>query len=85
MYGPARQACRRNVEWHKWGRDRRSGVKTAEEKLMPDSLPMEHLGADSFRRGVVCEVLEDFNFTNFKQVNSVSTIPEPGGACGAHI
>jgi hypothetical protein len=45
MYGPARHAYRRNVKRKKWGRDRRSGMKTAEEKLTPDSLPMEHLGA----------------------------------------
>jgi hypothetical protein len=75
MCGPTGQARSRNVKRKKWGRERRSGVKTAEEKLMPYSLLMEHLKADSFRRSVVCEVLGDFNLTNFKQVNSVSPNP----------
>jgi hypothetical protein len=55
MCGPTGPARCRDVK-RKWGRDRRSGMKTTEEKLMPYSLPMQHLGADSFRRGLVCEV-----------------------------
>jgi hypothetical protein len=31
------------------------------------------------------EVLTDSNLTNFKQVTRSHKIPEPGGACGAHI
>jgi hypothetical protein len=85
MCGPARQAYRRNVEWDKWGRDRRSGVKTTEEKLILYSLPMQHLGAGRLGGRWSVRYLN----ISISRISSKSTrshqIPEPGGACGAHI
>jgi hypothetical protein len=85
MCGPTGQARCRNVKRKKWGRERRSGVKTAEEKLMPYSLPMEHLGA--IRSGGAWSVR--YLKISISRISSKSTrshqIPEPGGACGAHI
>ena len=74
MYGPARQAYRRNVEWDKWGRDRRSGMKTAEEKLMPYSLPMQHL--EAIRLGGASSVRYlRFQSHEFQASHSVSPNP----------